>query len=110
MIPLPDSESRIALLNHLLEKQRVKVTQKQMQAISQMTEGYSGSDLTALCKETAMIPLRELGNNVVYVRPEDVRPIAFDDFKAATQRIRPSTQKHMLQALEDWNREYGFAS
>lgn len=46
-----------------------------------LTEGYSGSDLSAMCKEAAMGPVRELGPAMLKtVRADDMRPICFDDF------------------------------
>lgn len=33
-----------------------------------MFTGYSGSDLQALCSEAAMMPIRELGSNILTVQ------------------------------------------
>ncbi|KAK9704535.1 putative 26S proteasome subunit YTA6, variant 2 [Basidiobolus ranarum] len=47
-IPLPDPEVRRQLLKHLLQDQKISLTSKEMQKLVDLTEGYSGSDLTAL--------------------------------------------------------------
>lgn len=37
-----------------------------------MFTGYSGSDLQALCAEAAMMPIRELGSNILTVQANQV--------------------------------------
>jgi spastin len=49
------------------------------------TEGYSASDLTALCKEAALGPVRELGAAIANIRVESIRPIQLKDFENALQ-------------------------
>ena len=66
-IPLPDEEGRAAVLKHLLKGQ-VSLSQMDMAKIVKATPGYSASDLTALCKEAAMGPIRELGAAIAQVK------------------------------------------
>ena len=54
-VPLPDIDSRTALVTHLLNKhssgsggKMKRMDQAQLQRIVLMTEGYSGSDLSAV--------------------------------------------------------------
>ena len=57
-VPLPGAEAREAML-----RKRLPVDQCSdidYAAIAARTQGFSGSDITLLCKETAMRPLRRL--------------------------------------------------
>lgn len=57
-IPLPDVAARHCLLESILAGQACSLTGRQLQQLVQRTEGYSGSDIRALCQEAAMIPIR----------------------------------------------------
>jgi len=72
-----------------------------------MITGFSGSDITALAKDAAMGPLRALGERLLHMRPEDIRPISLQDYEASLVTIRPSVSKQGLQEFEDWAKEFG---
>ena len=79
-----------------------------MDQIVSLTSGYSGSDLSAVCKEAAMGPLRELGlDALITVRADDVRPIACRDFVTAAQLIRPSVSPESLLHFNRWSEQFG---
>lgn len=107
-IPLPDKESRIQLIQHLLSKAtNIKIGKRDISQIATLTEGYSCSDLTSLCKDAALEPIRELGSNIRDITSKELRPIVLDDFKKAQQRIRPSVSKESLHMYATWNEEFG---
>jgi len=106
-VTLPDRDTRYQIITNLLHKIKHSLTARHMGSILDSTESYSASDLTALCREAALGPIREFGVSIKDVRASDVRSINFEDFKVALTQIRPSVSKESLRAYEDWNKEYG---
>ena len=113
LIPLPDEDSRRALLQLALGKgnaksgSMVKLSARDLDAIVRATEGYSASDLRALCSEAAMVPIRELGSDISSVSASQIRPIRLTDFQVALRSIRPSTNKEIAETMEKWAENYG---
>ena len=54
-----------------------------------------------------MGPLRSLGEKLLNMSPEDIRPIGIEDFHASLTNIRPSVSKQGLKEFEDWAKEFG---
>lgn len=54
-----------------------------------------------------MGPLRSLGEALLLMSMDEIRPISFDDFEASLINIRPSVSKQGLQQFEDWAKEFG---
>ncbi|XP_044503767.1 spastin-like isoform X1 [Mangifera indica] len=106
-IPLPDENVRRLLLKHKLKGQAFSLPGGDLQRLVRDTEGYSGSDLQALCEEAAMMPIRELGANILTVKANQLRPLRYEDFKKAMAVIRPSLNKSKWEELEQWNLEFG---
>ncbi|KAI8360543.1 P-loop containing nucleoside triphosphate hydrolase protein [Mortierella sp. GBAus27b] len=106
-IPLPEAETRRGLLTKLLSGHDASLSPIEMHNLVQQTEGYSGSDLTALAKDAALGPLRSLGETLLDTPADQVRPIQYQDFLQALRTIRPSVSPQSLSAFEEWNREYG---
>lgn len=69
--------------------------------------GFSGSDITALAKDAAMGPLRNLGEALLDTPMDQIRPIQFEDFEASLYTIRPSVGSEGLKRYEEWAHEYG---
>ncbi|EEY65751.1 spastin and Fidgetin-like protein [Phytophthora infestans T30-4] len=109
-VPLPDPSSREGLIRHLLRSQKFSLSSRDFKLIVKVTEGYSGSDLKAVCKDAALGPIRELGAKVANVKAEDVRGINASDFQVALTRVRPSVSSTTIQDLVAWNEQYGVSA
>lgn len=59
-VNIPDAQGRQAMLKRFMSGISHSLTDDDISSISQMTEGWSGSEIEMLCRETAMCPLREL--------------------------------------------------
>lgn len=66
---MPDPDTRRALLKHLLSGQPAKLSRADIERLVAATHNYSGSDLAALCREAAIIPIRHVPAEWVIVRP-----------------------------------------
>ncbi|KAL1962952.1 hypothetical protein VTN77DRAFT_8798 [Rasamsonia byssochlamydoides] len=106
-IPLPEEPVREQQLRKLLSHQKHDLSDDDIQVLVKVTEGFSGSDITALAKDAAMGPLRNLGEALLHTPTDQIRPIRFEDFEASLYTIRPSVSREGLQKYEDWARQYG---
>ncbi|KAI9038168.1 putative AAA family ATPase [Aspergillus affinis] len=106
-IPLPEHDVRKQQLCTLLGHQVHELTDSDIEALVQSTEGFSGSDITALAKDAAMGPLRNLGEALLHTPMDQIRPIRSQDFQASLSSIRPSVSHEGLKEYEDWARQFG---
>ncbi|KAI9735863.1 MAG: hypothetical protein M1834_001328 [Cirrosporium novae-zelandiae] len=106
-IPLPEGKVRGEQLRKLLASQKHCLGDQDIEVLIRLTEDYSGSDITALAKDAAMGPLRSLGEALLSMSPDQIRPISFNDFETSIMAIRPSVSKDGLKQYEDWAKEFG---
>ncbi|GAB7361383.1 hypothetical protein MBLNU230_g1438t1 [Neophaeotheca triangularis] len=106
-IPLPEDFVRKQQLQTLLAAQKHAMSEEELEELVRLTDGFSGSDITALAKDAAMGPLRSLGEQLLHMSPDEIRPICFEDFRQSLVNIRPSVSKAGLKEFEDWSREFG---
>lgn len=109
-IGLPDTNTRMSMLNKLMgvNQSSSTLSSSDLRELARLTDGYSGSDLTALAKDAALGPIREKSVEVLKtLTPNNIRPINMSDFRSSLMKIRQSTPRDSLGELEKWNREYG---
>ncbi|MCJ1436470.1 hypothetical protein MMC27_005849 [Xylographa pallens] len=128
-IPLPEGHVRATQLKTLLSHQKHNLNAQDIAVLVELTDGtldislfmlllmahangsssigFSGSDITALAKDAAMGPLRSLGEALLRMSMDEIRPIQFEDFEASLINIRPSVSKQGLKEFEDWAKEFG---
>ncbi|KAH7625946.1 P-loop containing nucleoside triphosphate hydrolase protein [Sordaria sp. MPI-SDFR-AT-0083] len=106
-IPLPEADTRAIQFKTLLSQQKHTLTNEDITELVNMTDGFSGSDITALAKDAAMGPLRSLGEALLQTTMDQIRPIELKDFVTSLATIRPSVSKANLKFYEDWARDFG---
>eukprot|EP01132_Coremiostelium_polycephalum_P005297 gene5297-6596_t len=106
-VGLPEKETRLQIIQHLLKEQRHSLTPNQLSALADATKGYSAFDLHALCKDAAYEPIRQLGLEIRDLSLNQIRSITLKDFKNSLKQIRPSVSHESLVSYQDWNQRYG---
>ncbi|KAI6656954.1 Spastin [Oopsacas minuta] len=107
-VPLPTADSRHCLIQTLLKNQIHKLSDRDMSTLALELEGYSGSDITALAREAAYGPIRELTHSqVLKVNAKSVRPIELADFEYARKKVRASVSIETTGCYTDWNAKFG---
>ncbi|KAG2260472.1 hypothetical protein Bca52824_079766 [Brassica carinata] len=123
MVNLPDSANRSKILSVILAKEEM-AEDVDLEAIANITDGYSGSDLKNLCVTAAHLPIREIlekekkERSVAQAenRPtpqlynsKDIRPLNMNDFKTAHEQVcaSVSTDSSNMNELQQWNELYG---
>ncbi|KAJ5770073.1 uncharacterized protein N7511_002124 [Penicillium nucicola] len=106
-IPLPEHHVREQQIRRLISHQHHELGDEDIQVLVQVTEGFSGSDITALAKDAAMGPLRNLGEALLYTPMDQIRAIIFQDFESSLYSIRPSVSPDGLKKYEEWAKEFG---
>uniref|UniRef100_A0A8C2QSW1 microtubule-severing ATPase n=1 Tax=Capra hircus TaxID=9925 RepID=A0A8C2QSW1_CAPHI len=98
-VSLPNEEGFTLLLCGDFKSGKVKITCSFFLLILRMTDGYSGSDLTALAKDAALGPIR--GRN------SRMRNIRLSDFTESLKKIKRSVSPQTLEAYIRWNKDFG---
>lgn len=110
MLNLPDTDARKELITKTLKKHNMMdgLNSSDIRYIASNTSGFSNSDLVALCKEAAMVPVREIDRSKLSMTDGDkLRRIRASDFDTALRTIRPSTSERIMSKLSDFSRNFG---
>ncbi|NWV65476.1 FIGL1 protein, partial [Malurus elegans] len=107
-IPLPDASARKQIVTRLMAKEHCSLSEEEMELIVQKSNGFSGADMTQLCREASLGPIRSLQSmDIATITADQVRPISFLDFESALRTVRPSVSPKDLELYETWNQTFG---
>ncbi|KAM9572865.1 fidgetin-like protein 1 [Guaruba guarouba] len=107
-IPLPEASARKQIVTRLMSKEHCSLNEEEIELIVKKSNGFSGADMTQLCREASLGPIRSLQSlDIATIMPDQVRPIAFLDFESAFRTVRPSVSAKDLELYETWNQTFG---
>ena len=111
-IPLPDFEGRRKLLD--INLKGVSLTEDvNFDEIATKLEGYSGADITNVCRDAAMMAMRR---RIQGLTPDQIKnlkqdelnlPSSMDDFYTALRKVSKSVSADDLEKYEKWMKEFG---
>ncbi|KAL2631198.1 hypothetical protein R1flu_015884 [Riccia fluitans] len=113
-IPLPNEESRRDLIKINL-KDVDMASDVDTEELARRTEGYSGDDLTNICRDASMNGMRR---KIAGKTPDEIKgmtkeqmyePVAMRDFDDALAKISRSVSTADIERHEKWLAEFGSA-
>jgi len=117
-IPLPAAEGRQQLFDINLKSVKLGADAK-IEDLVRRCDGYSGADVTLVCREAAMMGMRR---RLAAARAEGIPltqiakmqgdadvPVTQDDFLDALRNVSKSVGVDDLQKFSDWMKEFGSA-
>mmetsp|Transcript_34267 Transcript_34267/g.61825 ORF Transcript_34267/g.61825 Transcript_34267/m.61825 type:complete len:574 (-) Transcript_34267:400-2121(-) len=116
-IPLPGEAQRRQLLDINLRTVEV-AADVDLDSIAKQLDGYSGDDITNICRDAAMNGMRRVFRGLT---PSEIRlareggagisateePVTAEDFDQAIRKINPSVSRKDIERHETWLNEYG---
>jgi len=99
LTPGPDEASRLKIFS-VHSKSMPLAQDVDLQVLADKTRGYVGADIESVCREAAILALREdLGAAVVRM----------DHFDSALEQVTPSVTKEITKAYEDLKKQFSSA-
>lgn len=97
-VALPDSAARGQILQRVLAQQGCVLSEQELAALVQGTQGFSGGELGQLCQQAAA------GAGL----PGLQRPLSYKDLEAALAKVGPRVSPKDLDSYVEWDKMYGF--
>ncbi|KHJ34290.1 putative atpase family aaa domain-containing protein 1 [Erysiphe necator] len=109
-VSLPNKSQRLRILKLILKDTKVDEKYFDIDYLTKVMAGMSGSDIKEACRDAAMVPVREIiktqreqGVNIVGASPSDIRGIRTEDFfgrKGGGQIIKDNHAKYKTSQVK----------
>ena len=112
-IPLPSEYGRSELFKINLKGLQIDENVV-FETLVTKTKGYSGADISNVCRDAALMPMRRkiLEGKVNIAELPSMQdqidiPLTMTDFEQALKNIQPSVSNTHLKEYEEWMKEFG---
>ncbi len=96
LAPVPDKESRQKILQ--IHSAKMPLAESvNIQTLAEKTQGYVGADIEGLCREAAMIALRD---------NESTEIVEMQHFQKALEKVHPSVREEDMKKYEEIEESY----
>ncbi|KAI5614785.1 katanin p60 ATPase-containing subunit A1, partial [Silurus asotus] len=111
-IPLPTAKGRADLLKINLKELEL-ANDVEMEKIAEQMEGYSGADITNVCRDASLMAMRR---RIEGLTQEEIRnisrdemhmPTTMEDFQMALTKVSKTVSASDLEKYEKWISEFG---
>ena len=109
-VPLPDLTARIGIFKIHTAGINMALTEEDFIELGVRSEGYSGRDISNVCREVIMLPIRELDMGGLLENSDQevvVRDLNLKDFAKTLKKVKPMTTNTALKQYEQWAKEFG---
>uniref|UniRef100_A0A8U8C0F0 Uncharacterized protein n=1 Tax=Geospiza parvula TaxID=87175 RepID=A0A8U8C0F0_GEOPR len=93
----PDGEARRHILRQALAQQSCCLSERELAALAQRTESFSGAELLRLCQHAGAAARRALPGP----------PTSYQDLEKAFCKVRPAVSQKELDLFLEWDKMYG---
>ncbi len=109
-VPLPDLTARVGIFKIHTAGINMALTEEDFIELGVRSEGYSGRDISNVCREVIMLPIRELDMSGLLENSDQeiiVRDINLKDFTKTLKKVKPMTTSAALKRYEQWAKDFG---
>ncbi|TKJ26770.1 MAG: cell division protein [Promethearchaeota archaeon Loki_b31] len=109
-VPLPDLTARIGIFKIHTAGINMALTEEDFIELGVRSERYSGRDISNVCREVIMLPIRELDMSGLLENSDQeiiVRDINLKDFTKTLKKVKPMTTNAALKRYEQWAKDFG---
>jgi len=114
LIPLPDNETRLAIMKLHIQRKGYEIT-FELEELLEMTKGYSGREIDRLTKQATSTMILDLNRDLPEVLDRGlkatrdyqvrVRALTLEDFRDAATGIVPSTSPSEVRRYTEWRQD-----
>ena len=98
LAPVPDEKSRLEIFN--VHTKGMPLKEVSLEALAKKTEGYAGADIEAVCREAAILALRD------NIKAKEITTGFFDK---ALEKVGPSATEEVEKAYEELGKQFSAA-